>query len=145
MYINRQNLVTSTIIVAITLGVFIYNSVEITISSKSNSDKHDKRENHIHSMDQPEKHEPKLINTMDTSHTITCINTLKTDCYPHLREWFEKLAARKARQNDPELIRFARAMIDAPEAHAMRKLPWGARWTPQSEYVDELLNERVGT
>ena len=81
--------------------------------------------------------------TKDKAFPITCINSVKTDCDPHLRNWFHALLKRKAPSHDAELIEFARALIDPPSTHPLRKLPWGLRSTPQAEFIDKLLNEKV--
>ena len=84
--------------------------------------------------------------TLDIRHQfipVTCTNMLKTDCNPYLREWFQVLVKRKAPSYDEELIRFARAIIDPPSEHPLRKLPWGSRSTPQATYIDKLLGKKV--
>ena len=120
------------IVLSVLFCVFMFNKYSLIVYNNSQSIHQSFKENVLQ----------RKYTTKDNV-DVTCLNTAKTDCYPVLRQWMDKLVARRAPMDDPELIDFTRVLIDPPATRSLRKLPWGARSTPQAEYVDKLLGQMV--
>ena len=136
MLLNKQYGIIALLITGTGFGFFLANRGNISKTPTKNEiyePRKSNQENLATNLDKP----------IDKAPLVSCINAVKTDCDPYLRNWFRSLLKRKAPSNDPELIRFAHAMIDPPSTHPLRKLPWGLRSTPQATFIDNLFKEKV--